>query len=123
MIDCPKSWDGVPGALILQTLQQQRDFCIVCDCPLKKDGIQFANMSYRPSLAGNALFTAIFAVLLILQIALGIRYRTKGFGIAMACGLILEIVGYIGRILMRNHMFDFSYFVMYIFPVFLSHRF
>lgn len=115
MLPCPKSWDGVPASLILQALHQQPDYCTVCDCPLKVDGVQLANMSYRPSLAGNALFTAIFAVLLIIQIALGIRYKTKGFAIAMACGLIMEIVGYIGRILMRNHMFEFSYFVMYVF--------
>lgn len=115
MLPCPKSWDGVPASVILQALHQQPDYCMVCDCPLKVDGVQFANMSYRPNLAGNTLFTAIFGIFLVLQIAFGIRYKTRGFAIAMSCGLVLEIVGYIGRILMRNHMFDFNYFIMYVF--------
>lgn len=112
MTNCPTDWSGFSPTLISQAELQQPDFCISCDCPLKLDGIQLAIMTYRPSLAGNALFAAIFAVFLVAQLALGLRYKTRGFMIAMVCGMILEIVGYVGRILMRQHMFEFGYFVM-----------
>lgn len=79
--------------------------------PLKLEGVQLASVDYHPSLAGNVLFAAMFGILLALQLCLGIRHRTRGFMIAMACGLVLEVVGYIGRVLMRSNMFEFSYFL------------
>lgn len=112
MVDCPSDWSTVSFPAIQQALVQQPDYCDVCNCPLVLDGVQLANMQYRPSLAGNVALAAIFGLFLIAQVGLAIRYKTRGFGIAMACGLILEIVGYVGRILMRQHIFDFSYFVM-----------
>ena len=116
MADCPTDWSGITLAFLTQAQLQRPDFCTVCDCPLTLDGVQIANMAYRPSLAGNVLFAAIFGVLLAAHIFLGLRYKTRGFMIAMVCGLILEIVGYVGRILMRSHMFDFNYFIMYASP-------
>ncbi len=116
MADCPTDWSGITLAFLTQAQLQRPDFCTVCDCPLTLDGVQIANMAYRPSLAGNVLFAAIFGVFLAAHIFLGLRYKTRGFMIAMVCGLILEIVGYVGRILMRSHMFDFNYFIMYASP-------
>ncbi|GJN84677.1 hypothetical protein PLIIFM63780_008239 [Purpureocillium lilacinum] len=114
MADCPTDWSGITLAFLTQAQLQRPDFCTVCDCPLTLDGVQIANMAYRPSLAGNVLFAAIFGVFLAAHIFLGLRYKTRGFMIAMVCGLILEIVGYVGRILMRSHMFDFNYFIIYL---------
>lgn len=76
-------------------------------CTLDTPGcdLDLAPMEYLPNLAGNALFVAIFALLLLVQIFFGIRHRTWGFLIAMVFGLGLELVGYVGRIQMHFNPF------------------
>jgi len=96
-----------------RTLLLNPMLCTSCTCPLEIDGYMLGYMSYFPSLAGNALFAAVFGLCLLAQIYLGIRHKTWGYLISMSGGLILEIVGYIGRILMRDNMFTNSYFIMY----------
>lgn len=71
-----------------------------------------AQMDYRPNLAGNIIFAAIFGLLFIVQLGLGIKYKTWGFMVGMICGLLLEVVGYIGRIMLYNNPFDFNNFIM-----------
>lgn len=112
MANCPDDWNEITLAFVIQAQLQQPGFCAACDCPLKLDGVLIANMEYRPSLAGNVFFAVIFGIFLVVHLALGVRYRTRGFAISMVFGLILETVGYIARVLMRQHMFDFNYFVM-----------
>ncbi|EQB46069.1 Sphingoid long-chain base transporter RSB1 [Colletotrichum gloeosporioides] len=85
--------------------------CTVGTCPLS-----CAQVEYLPTLAGNALYAAIFGLLLVAQIALGIRYKTWGFMVGMVCGLILEVVGYAGRIMLHDNPFDFNNFIMQAFP-------
>lgn len=74
-------------------------------------------LSYAPNLAQNATYLAIFAVLLIMQTIMGLRFRTWGYVIGMFCGLILEVIGYVGRIRMRDDPFDLSTFLLYVSPV------
>ncbi len=105
-------WSNVTLANFNQTLLMYPMLCTTCTCPLEIEGINLGYMSYFPSLAGNALFAAIFALCLLPQIFLGIRYKTWGYLIAMCGGLILECIGYVGRILMRDNMFTNSYFIM-----------
>ena len=55
---------------------------------------------YRIDLVPNAVFTAMFAVSLIGFLAVYAFTRRGGtFTIAMALGLICEILGYVGRIM------------------------
>lgn len=58
-----------------------------------------------PSLPGNAAYLALFVVLLIAHLVLGIRYRTWGFLGGVMGGIILEIVGYGARIKMHDNQF------------------
>lgn len=81
--------------------------CTVETCPLS-----CAQVEYLPTLAGNAVHAAIFGLLLVAQIGLGIRYKTWGFMVGMVCGLILEVVGYAGRIMLHDNPFDFNNFIM-----------
>lgn len=81
--------------------------CTVDTCPLS-----CANVRYLPTLAGNAVYAAAFGLLLIAQLGLGIKYKTWGFMVGMICGLILEVVGYAGRIMMHGNPFDFNNFIM-----------
>lgn len=109
---CITDWSNVTLATFNQSLLENPSLCTPCTCPLQLEGIQLAWIDYYPSLAGNVLFAAIFGILFVLQIFLGLRHKTRGYMITMSMGLILEIVGYVGRILLRSSMFEFSYFLM-----------
>lgn len=81
-------------------------------CTLELCPLEFAQVRYDPTLAGNALYLAIFALLLLMQTLLGIRYRTWGYFGAMLGGLILEIVGYGARVKMHFNPFLSDPFLM-----------
>ena len=78
-------------------------YCTLDTCPITK-----AHVFYVPSLAGNTLYVALFATLLIAQIALVVRYQTWGYFAGVFGGLVLEVVGYLGRIQMHNNPFLFT---------------
>ena len=82
------------------------DFCKLGTCPLSE-----ANFTYVPTLAGNALYLGLFALMLVVQVFLGIRYRTWGFLVGMIGGLVLEIIGYAGRIQLHFNPFPFNPFL------------
>ncbi|KAN0122045.1 RTA1 domain containing protein [Hyaloscypha variabilis] len=95
------------------------------ECTLSTCSIIQAQYTYDPSLAGNASLAAFFGLLLLFQLIIGIYYRTIGFTIAMSSGLILEIIGYIGRVQMHFNPFIQQPFMMYLIcvtiaPVFLT---
>jgi RTA1 like protein len=69
-------------------------------------------LNYVPSLPGNALYLGIFVVLLAAQIGLSIRWKTWAFLVGMVFGLGLEIVGYVGRIMMHANVFKKNNFLM-----------
>jgi hypothetical protein len=73
-----------------------------------------AFIHYQPSIPGNALYLSLFATLLTSQLYFGIRYKTWGFTTGMVCGLVLEIVGYAGRLMLHSNPFDFNFFLVYL---------
>jgi hypothetical protein len=81
-------------------------------CTLETCPIQQAFVEYIPSLGGNATYLAIFALIFATQLYLGILYRTWGFLTGMAIGTLLEIAGYVGRVLLHSDPFNFNYFLM-----------
>ncbi|KAF7714258.1 Uncharacterized protein PECH_008930 [Penicillium ucsense] len=96
------------------------DYCTLGTCPLSE-----AHVNYVPSLPGNAFFLALFAVLLAAQVVLVIRYRTWGYFAGLFGGLVLEVIGYAGRLQMHSNPFRFNPFLEYlvcltIAPAFLS---
>ena len=108
-----------------QTLLNDSSLCTLSTCPSVLDGVHLAHLTYLPTVAGNALYAAIFGVLIVTQIILGIRYRTWGYMIGMFFGLLCEIIGYAGRIMMHSNPFVDANFIMYlccltIGPAFLS---
>ncbi|MCJ1400629.1 hypothetical protein MMC11_003837 [Xylographa trunciseda] len=85
------------------------DNCTLDTCPLSE-----AHFDYLPSLGGNALYAAIFGIVLGVQLFFGIRYKTWGYMGAMFGGLILEIIGYASRIQMHFNPFSSSPFLIYL---------
>lgn len=55
---------------------------------------------HKHSLAGSVVFLAIFAILIPVAFALGVCYQTSVFATIIITGLALEVLGYIGRILL-----------------------
>ena len=70
------------------------------NCP-----IEWATVNYDPSLAGNALYLAIFSLLLVVHALQLWKYRTWSFSGSMMAGMVLEIVGYLGRVQMHFNPF------------------
>lgn len=93
----------MPGSCSLQSIQ---------NCTVETCSLSCAQVEYLPTLGGNALYATAFALLLIAQLGLGIKYKTWGFMIGMICGLLLEVVGYAGRIMLHNNPFNFNNFIM-----------
>ncbi|OCK73117.1 sphingoid long-chain base transporter RSB1 [Lepidopterella palustris CBS 459.81] len=80
---------------------------------------------YYPSLPANAFFCGFFVLISIVQLALGIRYRTWTFMLALLLGTASESVGYIGRIIMHSNPFSSAGFTtqiccLIIAPAFIS---
>ena len=84
------------------SITNYRNQCTLDTCPLSD-----SYFAYRPSLAANSLFLALFAFSLIcftLQVLLSKRFI--GFTIALVSGCVLEVVGYAGRLMSWKNPFD-----------------
>lgn len=87
-----------------------RDQCTLETCPLR-----LSYWGYRPSLAANILFTAIFGLSTLLFLGQAVlSKRFTGFSIAMICGCALEVIGYIGRVLSYYNPFKENPFLIQI---------
>jgi hypothetical protein len=72
-----------------------RDSCSVETCPLASSFFE-----YRPSLAANGVFIALFSLSLVGYLGQALILRNfLGFAVCMVGGCILEVLGYIGRIM------------------------
>lgn len=76
--------------------------------------MSYAHISYLPNLAGNSFYVGVFAFLIPVQLLLGFYTRTWGFVVSIICGLILEVLGYVARIKMRENPFIDRWFTMYV---------
>ncbi|KAL7936349.1 RTA1 like domain-containing protein [Trichoderma chlorosporum] len=83
--------------------------CNLSNCP-----VEWSIYSYRPSLAANATFCALFGIACVLHLYLGIRWKTWGFTIPVIIGCITEIIGYAGRIMLWDNPFSFNGFMIQI---------
>lgn len=83
-------------------------YCNTTVCPLSLAQIT----GYVPSLGGNVFYLAIFALLIVAQVFLGIKHRTWGFLGGMVGGLVLEILGYASRVELHQDPFDGNWFKM-----------
>ena len=81
--------------------------CTLALCP-----VESSLQSYRPVLAVQIAFVALFGVSLLIHLAQGIRYRTWFFASMMALGCIGEMIGYAGRILLYQNPFSFDGFII-----------
>lgn len=86
-----------------------RGDCTLLTCPVP-DGF----FSSPPSAAGSGFFLAAFSLLIPVHLFTGIRYRTPLYSSAIIAGLAFEVMGYIGRILLKSDVASTSYFALYL---------
>ena len=86
--------------------------CNIDICPLS-----YAFIQHAPNLGGTIFYIVLFSAILVVQLGLVVKYRTWYFGTSMACGLILEVLGYVGRLMMRNNPFNFNAFLLNLIPL------
>jgi hypothetical protein len=83
-------------------------------CTLQTCSLKCAQVEFLPTVAGNTLYAVLLALILIAQVGLGVWYRTWGFMAGMFCGLVLEVIGYAGRIMLHSNPFNFNSFLVYV---------
>lgn len=81
-------------------------------CTLETCSIERTIYNYRPSLAANASFLALFALTGILHTVQGILTKKRAFWIAIVLGCVAEVIGYAGRIISYNNPFDQNGFLI-----------
>lgn len=88
------------------------------NCTLRVDclltGYVTAQIDYYPSFDGNLLYLVLFAIILIAQIVQGIVWKTWSYSFAIILGLVLECVGYVGRLALSWNPFVFDSFLTYL---------
>ncbi|KAK8096561.1 uncharacterized protein PG998_004778 [Apiospora kogelbergensis] len=106
------------------------DFTPVCgkvmrtsECTPQTCCLKMGYMDYLPTLPGNIVYAALFAAILFPNFFWTIRSRTWSFGVWMTLGLLGEIVGYIGRVMLHNNIFSFNGFLIYLVPLTIAPAF
>ncbi|KAF4445741.1 hypothetical protein F53441_10547 [Fusarium austroafricanum] len=94
--------------------------CTLDICPLETSILR-----YQPNIPASAIFIGVFGTSMAIQVFQGIQMKTWGFMASMMAGCILEIVGYVGRLIIHDNPFDFAGFLIQIIcitvaPVFFS---
>ncbi|KAI1764448.1 RTA1 like protein-domain-containing protein [Hypoxylon sp. FL1150] len=59
--------------------------------------------TYEPSPVGNDIFLGVFAVLTPFAVIVGIKCKSLVSATAVALGLALELIGYVGRLILLNN--------------------
>lgn len=84
------------------------------NCTLEVCPINASIYGYRPSLAANSAFIALFGICFVLHSVQSIYWRSWGFLAAMGLGCIDEMIGYGGRIMLYENPFSFTGFLIQI---------
>jgi hypothetical protein len=70
-------------------------------------------LPFTPLLAPSAIFTTIFGILFALHLFLAYKFRRYyGYAIGMVCGLLLEFLGYIAKVMLSKDRRDKNGYIM-----------
>lgn len=88
---------------------------LLAECTVETCPIDSSYYFYRVSLAANATFIALFAVTLLgFLVTYAVTRRATAFTFAVSAGVILEIIGYAGRIMSWKNQWEENGFLMQI---------
>ncbi|VUC36944.1 unnamed protein product [Clonostachys rosea] len=68
--------------------------------------------SYNQSLVGDSVLLAAYGLLALAATYLGFRYRTPWFSATLVVGLLLETIGFVGRLLLKGSPKTPAFFVL-----------
>ncbi|KAF7545417.1 hypothetical protein G7046_g9571 [Stylonectria norvegica] len=68
--------------------------------------------TYDPSLGGNGVLLAVFALLVPVVLYMGYRFRTPLFSATLTTGILFEVLGFIGRVLQHGSLDNEAYFFL-----------
>ena len=84
------------------------------NCTLELCPLEASILKYRPSQIASILCIVIFSLALIGQLIQGLRSKQWTFMACVTVGCVVEIFGYVGRLMIRDNPFDFPGFAMQI---------
>jgi hypothetical protein len=84
------------------------------NCTLEICPVEISVYGYRPSLAANVSFIALFTVSALIHTYLGIRWKQWWYMACMDIGAVNAVIGYAGRVMMWYNPFNFAAFMMQI---------
>lgn len=79
--------------------------------------------AYNPSVGGNAVLLVAFCLLALAAPYLGFRSRTYLFSAVLTTGLFLEVLGFIGRLLLHSERDHQGHFFLFLFGTVLGPSF
>jgi hypothetical protein len=82
------------------------------DCSPETCPVAGGFLLYQPSFPGNAFLLAAFAALVPVTFFLGYRFRTPVFSSTLATGILLEVLAFVGRVLLHSKVADKTYFAL-----------
>jgi len=71
---------------------------VTLSCP-----VEATTYGYTPSLSGNLTLLVVFGVCLFPNLYFGARYGPRSFATVLSIGILLEILGYAGRLMMNGN--------------------
>lgn len=83
--------------------------CSSSDCP-----VAGGFLTYTPSREGNVVVLAAFAALIPVTLVLGYRHKTPAFAFLLTTGLLLQVVGFSARVILRDNVADKTHFALFL---------
>lgn len=84
------------------------------NCTLDLCPLEASILRYQPLIAANLTCLIIFGLSLVVHTFQGFWKHTWGFTTSSIAGCILEIVGYVGRLMIHDNPFEFTGFLIQI---------
>lgn len=83
--------------------------CTPATCP-----VEYGFLSEQPSLEGTVIILAAFSALIPINLWIGVKGKTLTYSSMMVTGLLVEIMGYVGRLLLRSDLTSKTYFLLFL---------
>ena len=82
-------------------------------------------LAFEPSLPASIIFLSAFSILVVTNVLTAIRYKTPLYSASLIVGLLVEILGFASRVLLREDSMAVAFFAIYmastiIGPTFIS---
>ncbi|KAE8357509.1 RTA1 like protein-domain-containing protein [Aspergillus caelatus] len=85
--------------------------------------VEATTYGYYPNYGGNIFFTVFYGLCGVFQLGFGIYFRSWTLMVALVVGTLLEMAGYIGRVLMNKNPWDGGAFKLQIVAIILGPTF